>query len=209
MTTDLYNQKAEKIGTVELPERVFGRRWSSQLVHQALVAQTANSRQTLAHAKGRDEVRGGGKKPYAQKHTGRARHSSIRSPIWRGGGVAHGPTKEKNFSVKINKKMRQAALFTVLSRKFKDGEIKVVDSLIIKEPKTKVVADFLKILSAPKISALIVPNEKNEHIYRATRNIPRAKSLSPKSLNVYDLLKYKNVVLDKEAVGIIDKTYAA
>ncbi len=209
MTTDLYNQKAEKIGTVELPERIFGRKWSSQLVHQALTAQTANGRQTLAHAKGRDEVRGGGKKPYAQKHTGRARHSSIRSPIWKGGGVAHGPSKDRDFGVKINKKMKQAALFTVLSRKFKDGEIKVVDSLTIKEPKTKAVAEFLKVLSVPKISALIVPDEKNAHIYRATRNLPKAKSISGKSLNVYDLLKYKNVILDKGAIAVIDKTYSA
>lgn len=212
MKADLYNQKAEKVGTVELPDRVFGRKWSSQLVHQALTAQTANSRQTLAHAKGRDEVRGGGKKPYAQKHTGRARHSSIRSPIWRGGGVAHGPSKDRDFSVKINKKMRQAAMFAVLSRKFKDGEVMVVDSLDIKEPKTKLVAGFLKNFSGkPKvnISALVVPNEKNSRIYRATRNMPKAKSLSPKALNIYDLLKYKNIVLDQGAVDVIDKTYVA
>lgn len=207
MKVDLYNQKAEKVGTVELPDRVFGRRWSAQLVHQALTAQTANSRQTLAHAKGRDEVRGGGKKPWAQKHTGRARHSSIRSPIWKGGGVAHGPSKDRNFSVKINKKMRQAAIFTVLSRKLKDGEVRVMDSLDIKEPKTKVVASFLAGLS--KGSALVIPNEKNANIYRATRNISNAKSLSPKALNVYDLLKYKNVVVDKDAVAVIDSTYKA
>lgn len=208
MKTDLYNQKAEKIGTVELPERVFGRKWSSQLVHQALTAQTANSRQTLAHAKGRHEVRGGGRKPWAQKHTGRARHSSIRSPIWKGGGVAHGPVKERIFEVKINKKMKQAAIFSVLSRKLKDGEVKIVDSLEIKEPKTKLVASLLMGLSN-KSSTLVVPSEKNPNIYRATRNIPKAKSLSPKALNIYDLLKYKNVLLDKEAVAVIDSTYKA
>lgn len=208
MQVDLYNQKAEKIGTVELPDRVFGRKWSSQLVHQALTAQTANARQTLAHAKGRGEVRGGGKKPWAQKHTGRARHSSIRSPIWKGGGVAHGPVKQRDFSVKINKKMRQAAIFSVLSRKLKDGEVRVIDSLDIKEPKTKLVAEFLKNFSS-KLNAIFVPAEKNANIYRAARNIPKAKSLSPKALNVYDLLKYKNVILDKGAIESIDKTYVA
>lgn len=211
MKADLYNVKGSKVGTVELPERVFARKWSAQLVHQALVGQIKNSRQVLAHAKGRDEVRGGGKKPWAQKHTGRARHSSIRSPIWKGGGVAHGPSKDVNFSVKVNKRMKQAALFAVLSRKFKDGELKVVESLNIEAPKTKTVAELLKTLAGAtkKIqpSTLIIPNLENKNIFKAARNIPKTKSLSPKALNVYDLMRYKNILLDQAAVAAIDSTY--
>ena len=211
MKADLYNVKGTKTGTVELPDRVFGRKWSAQLVHQALVGQIKNSRQVLAHAKGRDEVRGGGKKPWAQKHTGRARHSSIRSPIWKGGGVAHGPSKDVNFSVKVNKRARQAAIFAVLSRKLKDGEVKVVESLSIQEPKTKNVAELLGSLvglskkMAP--STLIIPDLMNKNIYKASRNIPKTKSLSPKALNVYDLMRYKNILLDQQAVAAIDSTY--
>ncbi len=211
MKADLYNVKGAKTGTVELPERVFGRKWSAQLVHQVLVGQIKNSRQVLAHAKGRDEVRGGGKKPWAQKHTGRARHSSIRSPLWKGGGVAHGPSKDVNFSVKVNKRMKQAAIFAVLSRKLKDGEIKIVESLGIEAPKTKNVAELLKALGgATKVvvgSHLLIPDLTNKNIFKASRNIPKTKSLSPKALNVYDLMRYKSILLDRSAVAAIDSTY--
>lgn len=207
---DVYNQKNEKVGTVELPERIFGAKWNPDLVHQALRAQISNSRINLAHAKGRSEVSGGGKKPWRQKGTGRARHGSIRSPLWKGGGVTHGPTKEENFSLKINKKMRQAALFSVLSRKLKEDEIKLLDSLVLKEPKTKLLAEMMNdSLGRLKRSALLVPAESNKNIYRASRNIPGVKSLSPKSLNVYDLMKYKNIVFDKDAVAVLEKHFNA
>ncbi|OGY60174.1 MAG: 50S ribosomal protein L4 [Candidatus Colwellbacteria bacterium RIFCSPLOWO2_01_FULL_48_10] len=214
MKADLYNKKAEKIGTVELPNRIFARKWSPQLVHQALLAQTANSRENVAHSKGRDEVKGGGKKPYAQKHTGRARHGSIRSPIFRGGGVAHGPSKTRDFSVKINKKMRQAALFSLMSRKLNDGDIMIVESLALETSKTKEVFSFLKAFTGKvsgvkksTLSVLMIPALENRSIYKAARNIPKVKSLGPKSLNVYDLLKYKHVLVDKGAVEAIAKTY--
>src|SRR5438105_1748720 len=115
--TDLYNQENKKVGTVELPDKFFGVKWNPTLVHQALVAEMANARQPLAHAKGRGDVRGGGKKPYMQKHTGRARAGSTRSPIWKGGGVTHGPLKEKVYSKKINTKMKRLALYSILSKK--------------------------------------------------------------------------------------------
>ena len=216
MKTELYNVKAEKVGTVELPDRVFGANWNPQLVHQALNAQVSNSRDVLAHAKGRGEVSGGGKKPWKQKHTGRARHASIRSPIWKGGGVAHGPSKDRNFTKKINKKMRQAAIFSLLSKRLKDGEVKFVDSLSFEKPKTKLASDFLKTFLKPfskdaknvRVNALIVPDQANREIYRATRNLQNVKSLNPNALNVYDLLKYRNIILDKQAITVIDKTYA-
>ena len=208
MNIDLYDNSAKVIGKTDIPERVFSVSWNPDLVKQALDAQLANARQPLAHTKGRGEVRGGGKKPWRQKGTGRARHGSIRSPIWRGGGVAHGPTNEKVFAVKINKKMKQAAIFSVLSKKLSDGEVKVVESLAVSEPKTKFIA---KIISAfmEKPSALIVPSKENKNVYRASANLPKVKSLDPRSLNVYDLMRYKNILLEKDAVAAIDEHYHA
>lgn len=207
MTTDLYNNSAQAIDKVEIPDRVFGVSWNPDLVKQALDAQIANVRKPLAHTKDRSEVSGGGKKPWRQKGTGRARHGSTRSPIWKGGGVAHGPRNEKIFAVKISKKMKQNALFSVLSRKFQDGEIKVVDSMAIAEPKTKLVVSIIKAFSAP--SALIVPAASNKTIYRASSNIPKVKSLDPKSLNVYDVLRYKQILIEKDAVAAINDHYHA
>lgn len=211
MTTDLYNLKNERIGTVELPDRVFNVKWNPNLVHQALRVQLANRRTKAAHARGRSEVRGGGRKPWKQKGTGRARHGSIRSPIWRGGGVTHGPTKEKKYELKINKKMKQLAIFSILSRRLKDGEIKIVRSLQINEPKTKLASQilngFLVKGKKSKLNALLVPSESNRNIYKASRNLENVHALNPKSLNVYDLLRYKTILFDKEAVEVIDKHY--
>jgi len=207
MTTDLYNNSAEAIDKVEIPDRVFGISWNPDLVKQTLDAQLANARKPLAHTKDRSEVSGGGKKPWKQKGTGRARHGSTRSPIWKGGGVAHGPRKDKVFAVKIGKKMKQNAIFSVLSRKLLDGEIRIVDSLAIAEPKTKFVSGIVKAFSAQ--SALIVPSTSNKNVYRASSNIPKVKSLDPKSLNVYDLLRYKQILIEKEAVAAINDHYHA
>lgn len=218
MIADLYNLKNERTGSVELPDRVFKVKWNPDLVHQALRAQLSNSRSQTAHTKGRGEVRGGGKKPWKQKGTGRARHGSIRSPLWKGGGVTHGPTKEKKYELKINKKMKQRAIFSLLSRRLHDGEIKIVESLQISEPKTKsakIAIDGLfernkKSLPAGrqgKLSALLIPAAVNKNIYKATRNLVSVKALNPKSLNIYDLLKYKIILLDKEAVETINKHY--
>ncbi len=206
MITEVYNNLAKSSGTINLSDRIFAAKWNPDLVHQALQAQLANSRDNVAHAKGRGEVRGGGKKPWRQKGTGRARHGSIRSPIWRGGGVAHGPTKNKIFAVKINKKMKQAAMFSVLSKKLADGDLKIVESLAIAEPKTKLAVNAIYNFSK---NALIIPAVDNKNIYRASANIPKIKSIGPKSLNVYDLLRYKNILLEKEAVATIENHYHA
>jgi len=206
MKAELYDNSAKVRGDIDLPDRVFAAKWNPDLVKQALDAQLANSREPLAHAKGRGEVRGGGKKPWRQKGTGRARHGSIRSPIWRGGGVAHGPTNEKVFAVKINRKMKQAAIFSALSKKLADGELKVIESLAISEPKTKLAA---KAIYAFSKSALVIPSPENKSLYRASANIPKVKSLDAKSLNVYDLLCYKDILLEKGAVEAIDTHYHA
>src|SRR4051812_16206027 len=129
MEATVYNQQGKSAGKIKLPEAVFGVPWNADLVHEVVRLMNSNSRTNVAHAKTRGEVRGGGKKPWKQKGTGRARHGSTRSPIWVGGGVAHGPRKDKNFDRKINKKARAKALYTILSRKFKDGEILFVDSV--------------------------------------------------------------------------------
>jgi len=134
---NLYNQEGKEIGKAELTSEIFDVKLNSNLVHQAVVAQTANKRQVLAHTKDRSEVRGGGKKPWRQKGTGRARHGSIRSPLWRGGGITFGPTNERNFSLKINKKAKRKALLMCLSDKAKNERIILVDNLELAEAKTK------------------------------------------------------------------------
>src|SRR3989338_1467401 len=139
----IYNQKGEKSGTYLLPAEIFGLPWNADLVHQIMHSQQLNARANTAHTKDRGDVRGGGKKPWQQKGTGRARHGSRRSPIWVGGGVAHGPTVEKNYGRKINKKMREKALFTVLSQKVRDNEILFLSGLKLESPKTKLAREVL------------------------------------------------------------------
>ncbi|MBI4034133.1 MAG: 50S ribosomal protein L4 [Candidatus Brennerbacteria bacterium] len=198
MKMDVYDKQNKKAGTIDLPEKIFKAKWNPALVHQVLVAENANRRSPWANVKGRGEVRGGGRKPWQQKGTGRARHGSIRSPIWVGGGVTHGPTAEKIYAKKINKKMKQAAVHAVLSRKAGEGEIRIIDDLKLSEPKTKIFAGVLKNFSTS--SVLVVPGKENKGIVRAARNIPKVKVTLPDSLNVSDCLTYKNIFFEKEAV---------
>ena len=207
MRVDIFDQKNKKVGTAEVSDKVFGAKWNPDLVHQVVQAQIANSRISIANTKGRGEVRGGGKKPWAQKGTGRARHGSSRSPIWIGGGVAHGPKKERNFTQKINKKMKRLALFSVLSKKFADGEVKFVEKLETDAPKTKSVAGMLKNLEPKKVSTLLLPGNGAKNIYRGAANLPKVKALDPASLNVYDLLIVKNVLIDQGAAEVISNHY--
>src|SRR3989344_1087428 len=137
METTIYNQKGQESGKITLPEKVFGLPWNADLVHQVVVSMTSSMRHSIAHTKTRGEVSGGGKKPWQQKGTGRARHGSTRSPIWVGGGIAHGPRSEKDYDRKINKKAKTKALHVILSQKFRDGEILFVDSLSFGSPKAK------------------------------------------------------------------------
>ncbi len=199
MKAQVYNLKGDAVGEMELSDKVFAREWNPDLVHQVLLAQAANRRLPWAHAKNRGEVRGGGVKPWKQKHTGRARHGSIRSPIWKGGGVTHGPVKDRDFSVKVNKKMAKAAVYSVLSKKLADGHLKVVDSLELETAKTK--ALFASVKSF--LPALLIAAKENKNIARASNNIPRARSLSGANLNIEDVMKYKNILLDKAAVAEI------
>ena len=213
LSIDTYNIKGEKTGTTKLLPEIFDVKMSPDLVHQAVVAQIANRRQVLAHTKDRGEVRGGGRKPWRQKGTGRARHGSIRSPLWRGGGVTFGPNKERVYKKKINKKMKRKALFMVLTSKVKDNELMLLDKLEIKEPKTKIMAEALKNLfkkdkkDKKQTGVLVVISKKDENIIKATRNISKAKVLRADSLNVLDLLSFKYLLLDKEAIKVIEKTY--
>jgi len=207
MKADLLNKKNEKIGTVELPEDIFGVEWKPDLVHQAVTVQVANRRRNLADTKDRSEVRGGGKKPWRQKGTGRARHGSIRSPLWKGGGVTFGPISETNYSRKINKKMKNLAVLSVFSKKLKDQEIKIVDDLNLEDHKTKNFASLVKNFVSGKESALFIPAKDNKHINMAARNIKKVGVLSSDSINIYDLLKYQKIILDQNAIEIITKHY--
>lgn len=205
MEAKIYNQKAEEIGKIKLPDNVFALSGNDDLVHQVAVAMQANLRVPVAHAKGRGEVRGGGRKPWRQKGTGRARHGSIRSPIWRGGGVTHGPTKEKDYSKKINKKMKKKAFFTVLSQKLRDNEILFLDKINFTQPKTKEanaifktlskIKGFEKLLLKKKNKAAIALSKKDKEIIRSFRNIPGLYIAEFKNLNVLDLLTYKYLII--------------
>lgn len=212
METKVYNLENKEVGKIELPKSVFGEKWNGDLVKQVVLAQMANLRRPWAHAKGRGEVRGGGKKPWKQKGTGRSRHGSIRSPLWKGGGKAHGPTKERDYSQKVNKKMKRTALFSVLSRKFKDGEIKIVKAFEFAKPKTALVATALTTLvSKPKTTkkydALLVYGAETKNLSRSARNLPKTKVLDSKALNVYDILNYKHILIEEKAVETIATHY--
>jgi len=203
----VYNIQGEKTGTIELSEKIFGLKINNDLVYQAITVQMAARRTPLAHTKERGEVRGGGRKPWRQKGTGRARHGSIRSPIWRGGGTTFGPRKEKVFAKKINKKAKRKALLMVLSSKVKDKELVILDKLELKEPKTKLMAEIINKLFKKQVSILIATPKKDENIIRANRNLPYTKTIAANSLNTIDLLSFKYLFLDKEAIKVIEKTY--
>ena len=187
-----------------LPEKVFGLKNNSQLVHQAIVTEEANARRPIAHAKGRGEVRGGGKKPWKQKGTGRARHGSSRSPIWIGGGVSHGPTKEKVYTKKLNRKMRNKALATVLSGKAHDGEVILLDSFGVTLPKTKEavatlfaiskVADIKTLVYKKGRRALIIVPAPSSPLEKSFRNIGSTDVVLVRNLSALPALTYKYLI---------------
>lgn len=189
---------------MKLPENVFGLGWNADLVHQVITSLETSKRAPVAHAKGRGEVSGGGKKPWKQKGTGRARHGSIRSPIWKGGGVAHGPTKEENFARKVNKKMKTKALFTILSRKAREEKIVLLESIKQTAPKTKEAVTVLKNLSAQKgmasiswkngARALVLLADRDVNVKRSFRNLPSVEVEEVRNINPVDALKYQYVV---------------
>lgn len=209
MEYKVYNQSGKPAGKFDLPESVFGLPWNADLVHQVAVSMRSNQRHNKAESLDRGAVSGGGKKPWRQKGTGRARHGSIRSPIWRGGGATHGPTTERNYYKKINKKMRAKALAVVLSQKLRDNELLLVDNLAV-DGKTKSAQTILNSLAGvtgfEKLNfktgrrALVAVPTRSVQANRSFRNIPSATVTEVRNLNPLELLNYKYIVLaDPEA----------
>lgn len=194
------------MGELDLPENIFGLKPKKDLMHEAVVAQEANSRIKYAHTKTRGEVRGGGKKPFAQKHTGQARQGSIRSPIWRHGGVTFGPNADASYGKKINIKKKRLALHMALASKLNDKVLYIIDNLNIADAKTKTFANILKNLGVFKTTLIALP-EANKNVYLSSRNIKGVKSIQIGSLNIVDVLRYKNLIMPKEAIAAIEKTF--
>ncbi|NCU28504.1 MAG: 50S ribosomal protein L4 [Candidatus Moranbacteria bacterium] len=215
LEANVYSAKGKSVGKMELPESVFGLSWNGDLVHQVVTAMQANARTPVAHTKTRGEVRGGGKKPWRQKGTGRARHGSRRSPIWVGGGVAHGPRNDKIYKQKINKKMKAKALFTVLSEKFRKGQILFVEELSLKNIKTKdavsvvkdlsTVSGFEKIYGAKRPNLYITVPAKTDVLKKSFANINTVEIDEIRNINPVDLLSFKYIVISqpKESIAFL------
>lgn len=205
IVSPVYNQSGKELSSMTLPTSVFGVSWNADLVHQVVVSMNANKRAGTAHTKDRSAVSGGGKKPWKQKGTGRSRHGSSRSPIWVGGGVTFGPTNEKDYSKKINKKMRAKALYTVLSRKFTDGHLLLVDSLSLSAMKTKgaiavteslaKIAGFEKMTSTKKTTALVALPERNDVIEKSFANLPGITVVLASDINALTVMGYTYLVM--------------
>jgi large subunit ribosomal protein L4 len=209
MKVTLYNQQGQEIKKIDLPEEIFGVDINTDLIHQVAVCQASNRRQGSAHTKDRSEVRGGGKKPWRQKGTGRARHGSIRSPLWKGGGVTFGPRNEKNYEKIVPKKMRQKALFMVLSGKLRDNELFFIDDIKPENEKTKSMKTIISSLPIDSGSLLILTPVKNEKIILGTRNIPKTEAMLVKNINVIDLLSFKYLLVPEESIKIIQENFSS
>lgn len=214
MEAIVYNQKGEKLNAVNLPESVFGLKMNPDLVYQVAVTQAANRRRITAHTKDRGEVSGGGKKPWRQKGTGRSRHGSNRSPIWRHGGVVFGPRNDKVYGGKINKKMRRKALAMVLSAKVSDGMMVLVDKIEFDAPKTKVMAQMLEAIKKVNENfktgkVLVVLPEFEKNAVLSGRNIPGAEMIEAAKLNTLDLLNAKCLLLPSAAVKVVERIVGA
>lgn len=200
VTVKVYNLTGQVVGEQSLSDRLFAVPVKSAVVHQAVVAQQANSRAVLAHTKTKGEVRGGGRKPWKQKGTGRARQGSIRNPQWRGGGVAFGPRSNRNFSQKINKRMKQSALAMVLSDKVANDKMIVLDRFTIPAAKTKQLRSFLSTLPSAHHKVLLSLGQNDINVVRAGKNIPQLNFCSANSLNVVDLLNAEYLVIDVDGL---------
>lgn len=216
MEAIIYNTKGKEAGKLALNEKVWGLSWNSDLVHQVVESMRSNARMSTAQAKDRSAVSGTGKKPWAQKGTGRARHGSTRSPLWRHGGVTHGPLNVKNYTKKINKKVRAKALFTVLSEKFRNGEVLFVDAIEMKAPKTAEakgilsalsgVKGFEKMLTKRKNAAYFAAGEKSDAVARSFSNFGNIEFDAVENMNPIDLLNHKYVVIvsPEKAISFIE-----
>jgi len=204
-TVSVYNMEGQEVGTIELNDSIFAANVNEHLVHMAVVQQLANNRQGTQSAKTRAEVSGGGKKPWRQKGTGHARQGSTRAPQWTGGGVVFAP-KPRDYSFKLNKKEKRAALKSVLTAKVNDKKFIVVDELKFDTIKTKNMVAVLKNLNANK--ALVVLNEKDDTVIKSANNIPNVQTALTSTINVYDILKHDTMVVTKAAVATIEEVYA-
>ncbi|MFH1714433.1 MAG: 50S ribosomal protein L4 [Candidatus Nealsonbacteria bacterium] len=207
MKVSVYNLEGKETGQIVLPKEMFDLEPNSDLLHQVVVSQMANRRKVIANTKGRGMVRGGGKKPWRQKGTGRARHGSRRSPIWKGGGVTFGPTKERVFKKKINKKMGKKALFMALSDKAKNNLLFVLDNFSIEKQKTKIMNNILKSFPFDGKVLIALPNSENK-IIRATRNIAGIETIKLDNLNALDILSFKYLILPKEGIKLIKEIFS-
>ena len=215
MKTEIYNQKGKSVGNLDLPDSIFGLAWNADLVHQVVTGMQANARTPVAHTKTRGEVRGGGKKPWRQKGTGRARHGSTRSPIWVGGGIAHGPRNDKIYAKKLSKKMKIKALFTVLSEKLRKGQIMFLEEITLKDIKTKEasvilkdlskIKGFEKIIGGKKENTYLTIPAKSEVIKKSFANLPTLKVDEVRNINPVDLLSYKYIIISqpKESIAFL------
>ena len=201
----VYNTEGKQVGEIDLKDEVFGAEVNQPLLHQAVQVYLANQRQGTQSAKTRAEVSGGGRKPWRQKGTGRARQGSIRSPQWAGGGVVFAP-KPRDYSQKLPKKMRRQAMVSALSSKAANNEIMVLDSLVMDQPKTAFISAMLKNLNIDK-KALIVVKGGDEVVAKSARNIPGVKTAFAGSLNVYDILKYDTFLITRDAVKEVEEVY--
>ncbi|GMQ95053.1 MAG: 50S ribosomal protein L4 [Patescibacteria group bacterium] len=205
MKASIYNQTGKGVGTISLPEDVFGLPWNGDLVHQVVMSMRSNARTPVAHAKDRSEVSGGGKKPWQQKGTGRARHGSIRSPLWAGGGATHGPRKEKSYKKNINKKMRAKALYTVLSEKLRSGEVMFVNKLDVGDIKTKKAKEIISALSGisgfeglatkKRNAVYIAVLGKDENVKKSFRNFSNMRLEDVERMNPSRILNYKYLII--------------
>ena len=202
MEIPVYSKEGEKVDNLQLDDKKFGGPIHKKLLRDAVIMYEANKRQGTASTKTKGEVAGGGRKPWAQKHTGRARAGSIRSPLWKGGGVSHGP-KPRDYSFSIPKKAKRLALYTALSAKARDNELVVIDDLNFDVPKTRQMVSILKALNIDNSSCLIVIPKANETVWKSARNIPSVKVMTSTELNAYEVLRPKKVLLTKEALSSI------
>ena len=201
----VYNMEGQQVGELELNDAVFGVEINEHLVNQAVKLQLANKRQGTQSAKTRSEVSGGGRKPWKQKGTGHARQGSTRAPQWKGGGVVFAPTP-RDYTIRLNKKEKRAALKSALTSRVQENKFIVVDAIKMDEIKTKT---FVKALDSLKVSkALVVLNENDVNVVASAKNIPGVKTASAKTINVYDILKFDTLVIDKAAVATIEEVYA-
>ena len=208
MKTKVYNLEGKATGEMELSDAVFGVKIKPEVVHEVFIAQMNNQREPWADTKNRGEVRGGGKKPWAKKGTGRARHGSSRSPIWKGGGVTFGPLSERNYKTKINKKARRVAIKMCLSDKAQSGAIWILENFDFKDAKTKLFSSLLKVSPLKEKTYLVLTPGKDEKIVRMTKNLKKIKTLRAEDVTVMDLVNIQGVIASKASVEQLEKNFS-